>query len=113
MSKTNADTRECIESALILLMQEKPFPQITIQEIIRRAGVGRSSYYRNYSSKENILESRLDFLILETADAMGKFDFSTKSVESWLAVLKIAKITQKNTGFFLRRDSATKFCGKS
>lgn len=112
MSKTNADTRECIESALILLMQEKPFPQITIQEIIRRAGVGRSSYYRNYSSKENILESRLDFLILETADAMGKFDFSTKSVESWLAVLKIAKNHAKEYRLLLEAGFGDKILRK-
>lgn len=90
-SESNAITKECIESALILLMKEKPFSQITIQEIIRRAGVGRSSYYRNYATKDAILESRLDSLILETTDAMGKFDFSTRSPESWLAVLKVAK----------------------
>lgn len=91
MKKSNAITKECIESALILLMKEKPFQEISIQEIIRRAGVGRSSYYRNYATKEAILESRLDSLILETVSAMGKFDFSTRSPESFLAVLKVAK----------------------
>lgn len=91
MKKINAITKECIESALILLMKEKPFQKITIQEIIRRAGVGRSSYYRNYTTKEEILESRLDSLILETTNTMGKFDFSTKGTKSWIAVLKVAK----------------------
>lgn len=86
-----AITKECIESALILLMQEKPFSEISIQDIIRRAGVGRSSYYRNYKSKEAILESKLDSMIKEVLDSFGKFDFSVESPESWLTVLRMAK----------------------
>lgn len=90
-AESNAITKECIESALILLMQEKSFSEISIQEIIRRAGVGRSSYYRNYKSKEAILESKLDSMIKEVLDSFGKFDFSVESPESWLTVLKMAK----------------------
>lgn len=89
--ESNAITKECIESALILLMKEKSFSEISIQDIIRRAGVGRSSYYRNYSSKEAILESKLDSMIKEVLDSFGKFDFSVESPESWLTVLKMAK----------------------
>ena len=44
-AESNAITKECIESALILLMKEKPFSEISILEITKRAGVGRSSYY--------------------------------------------------------------------
>lgn len=90
-AESNAITKECIESALILLMQEKSFSEISIQDIIRRAGVGRSSYYRNYKSKEAILESKLDSMIKEVLDSFGKFDFSVESPESWLTVLKMAK----------------------
>lgn len=49
-------TKECIQTALIYLMNEKPFDKITITSIIKRAGVSRSGFYRNYSSKEEILE---------------------------------------------------------
>lgn len=90
-AESNAITKECIESALILLMKEKSFAEISIQDIIHRAGVGRSSYYRNYKSKEAILESKLDSMIQEVLDSFGKFDFSVESPKSWLAVLRIAK----------------------
>ena len=53
--ESNRLTRECIESALILLMKEHDFQSISITDIIRKAGVSRSAYYRNYSSKEDIL----------------------------------------------------------
>ena len=53
--ESNRLTRECIEAALILLMKENDFQSISITDIIRRAGVSRSAYYRNYHSKEDIL----------------------------------------------------------
>lgn len=112
MKKTNIETKECIEKALILLMDKKPFSQISIQEIINKAGVGRSSYYRNYSSKENILESMLDSLILETAKAMGKFDFSTKGEEPWIQVLKMAENHAKEFTLLLKSGFGDKILRK-
>ena len=53
--ESNRLTRECIEAALILLMKESDFQSISITDIIRKAGVSRSAYYRNYSSKKDIL----------------------------------------------------------
>ena len=90
-AESNAITRECIESALILLMKEKPFEEISIQDIIRKAGVGRSSYYRNYDSKEAILEKFLDNIILETSRALVKFDVATEGVKAWMTALDFAR----------------------
>lgn len=53
--ESNRLTRECIESALFLLMKKSDFQSISITDIIRKAGVSRSAYYRNYTSKEDIL----------------------------------------------------------
>lgn len=55
--EANQVTQECIETALLLLMQEKDFDAITITEITARAGVSRTAYYRNYSSKEDVLRN--------------------------------------------------------
>ena len=44
-------TRECIESALILLLENKSFADISISELVKRAGVSRTAFYRNYESK--------------------------------------------------------------
>lgn len=53
--ESNRLTRECIEAALVLLMKDTDFHSISITDIIRKAGVSRSAYYRNYTSKEDIL----------------------------------------------------------
>lgn len=55
--ESNRMTRDCIESALIILMKTKNFESISVTDIVNRAGVSRSAYYRNYSSKEDILKN--------------------------------------------------------
>ena len=57
---TNAIIRESITEALLILMKQKPFAQINITEIVQKAGVGRVTFYRNYSSKEDVLVSTLN-----------------------------------------------------
>ena len=50
----NQTVREAIALSLIFLMKTKPFSQITISEIAQKAGVSRSSIYRNFNTKEEI-----------------------------------------------------------
>lgn len=53
--EANKVTKECLQTALIQLMSQKPFEKITITELVRRSGVSRTAFYRNYESKEEIL----------------------------------------------------------
>ncbi|HEL2057188.1 TPA: TetR/AcrR family transcriptional regulator [Streptococcus suis] len=52
----NQLTRESIETALLFLMEKKDLKQISISELVKKAGVSRNAFYRNYKSKEEILE---------------------------------------------------------
>ncbi|RRD31982.1 TetR/AcrR family transcriptional regulator [Streptococcus minor] len=54
--EANQLTRESIETALLHLMEKKELPQISISELVKKAGVSRNAFYRNYKSKEEILE---------------------------------------------------------
>ncbi len=54
--ETNRLVKESITEALFALMSAKNFSDITITEIIEKAGVARVSYYRNYKSKEQIIQ---------------------------------------------------------
>ena len=51
----NLLARERIVAALTELMSQKDYASITITEITQKADVSRMTYYRNYSSKEDIL----------------------------------------------------------
>ncbi|MCR5499514.1 MAG: TetR/AcrR family transcriptional regulator [Acetatifactor sp.] len=53
--ESNQLTRECLQLALIHLMGDLPYEKITVSELVRRAGVSRTAFYRNYKDKEEIL----------------------------------------------------------
>ena len=50
-------TRDALGDALVALMQEKPFDTITVQDVLDRAHVSRSTFYSHYSDKDDLLMS--------------------------------------------------------
>ena len=60
-------TRLALIQALIELLDSQPYDQITIQEIVDKANVGRSTFYAHFEEKDHLLrggfESMLDSLV--------------------------------------------------
>ncbi len=56
-------TRQLLGDALVELMLEKRFDDITIQDILDRADIGRSTFYAHYTDKEHLLMSQIESLI--------------------------------------------------
>lgn len=48
-------TKLAIKEALLELIREKNYPDITVSEITKRANVGRSTLYKHYRSKADVL----------------------------------------------------------
>ena len=65
-------TRERLGDALVGLMQEKPFDAITVQEVLDRAGVGRSTFYAHYRDKLDLFLSDLDEFLEAMANALSR-----------------------------------------
>ena len=65
--EANEICRECIQTALIRLMGTKDLKDITITELTRTAGVSRTTYYRNYYDKEDVLQDLFRSLMGEIA----------------------------------------------
>lgn len=57
--------KECIADALFILLRTKSIESITVREITELANVSRITYYRNFTSKENVIEFKLDKLMTE------------------------------------------------
>lgn len=48
-------SRKALTEALLALLGEQPFDQITIREISARAGTGYATFFRHYTTKEALL----------------------------------------------------------
>jgi AcrR family transcriptional regulator len=59
-NESNRLAKECIVTALIELMKVRDYHSISITEITHKAGVSRMAYYRNYTSKEDILNKYME-----------------------------------------------------
>ncbi len=75
--------KEAVEIALIKLLNEKNINKITVTELTETAGVGRSSFYRNFDSLEDVAVSCVNRMYREyfkekpvNPDAYKKANFS-------------------------------------
>ncbi len=50
-------SKQLLQQALVSLISEKRFAKITVQEIIERANVGRTTFYAHFQSKEDLFLS--------------------------------------------------------
>jgi AcrR family transcriptional regulator len=55
----SAYATDALGPALLTLMAEKDIHRVTADELAARAGVGRATYFRNFSSKEEVLTAYL------------------------------------------------------
>ena len=54
-NKTAMGSQRHIAEAMMRLMQEKPFSQISVSELCREAGISRQTFYTLFSSRENVM----------------------------------------------------------
>src|SRR5204863_8822645 len=62
-------TRERLGDAMLALLEEKGFDAITVQDVLDRAQVGRSTFYVHYRDKDDLFLSDLE----EFFESMGSF----------------------------------------
>ena len=62
-------TREALRDALMVLIEEKGFDAISVQDITERAGLNRATFYLHYRDKKDLLirtsEAEFDRLVTE------------------------------------------------
>src|SRR5215216_7578048 len=53
-------TRELLRRALFSLIQEQGYDRITVQDLLDRADIGRSTFYAHYRDKDDLLRSAFE-----------------------------------------------------
>jgi len=112
-NSVNLIVRESIETALIQLMEKKPFGNITISEIVEKAGVSRVSYYRNYYYKEDVLFAKMDKIAAEWKDNVEKIsnDVGEQVIKLFERERPILGVIYKNGLEHLMYKLIRKYCG--
>jgi AcrR family transcriptional regulator len=64
-------TRARLGGALVELIQEKPINDVTVQEVLERASVGRSTFYLHFRDKNDLLISQLETFLEKMSTALS------------------------------------------
>jgi AcrR family transcriptional regulator len=84
-------TRQLLGNALVELMLEKNFESITVQDILDRADIGRSTFYAHYTDKESLLLSQIENVIHELEQHAAEADSSDASLLPSLELFRHVK----------------------
>ena len=86
-------TRQVLNRTLFELMLEKRYDSITVQDIIDRANVGRSTFYAHFRDIDDLLLSQFDDLREKLGQYMA--DQSAPAVNPWELTLLIFQHAQQ------------------
>lgn len=94
--KRNTYVIEHLTNALLQLLEEKPIKEISISELVDKAGVGRASFYRNYHCKEDIVKR---YLYEKTQEWKAEWDKNSGAALSRQIYIMIAHF-ENNRSFY-------------
>ena len=102
--EANKITREKIQLALMKLMGQRPFNSITISEITKCANVSRVSFYRNFNSKEDVINDACKTINERIKTAL--FNYKDNYHDFYLAFFKIVKDNKEEMQILLDANIA-------
>jgi AcrR family transcriptional regulator len=105
-----SETKKTFVDAFCALFLNNPFEKITVQEIVRKAGYNRSTFYQYFKDTNELLEYLEDKIIASIKEAVdtncGHVDFADSFIQSFSDLHKEAK---KYVGVLLANPNSAKF----
>ena len=65
MNKQKQQSRNWLTQSFLILMEEKPYKEISITKICEKAGLSRKTFYRNFKTKDELLNEYIKDLCIE------------------------------------------------
>ncbi len=89
-------TRQWTFDALVKLLERKEFKDIKISEIINKAGISRATFYRNFSTKNDIVKIKVDMMFASFyQDLVTHYDIDGVQDEQFLISAFFKKIDEE------------------
>lgn len=76
--KEDNRTKHWIIIALLDLLASKKYHDITISQIVNKAGLGRRTFYRYFQTKDQVMERVAELLMDEFADEIAAYSAETQ-----------------------------------
>ncbi|MBP3852809.1 MAG: TetR/AcrR family transcriptional regulator, partial [Erysipelotrichaceae bacterium] len=106
MDRRQKRTRQSIFDAFTHLLETKNYSQITVQEIIDEANIGRSTFYSHFETKDELLKSIcaeiFDHVFAEDLKKEDTHDFSGRDKNMEAEITHILYHLQDNSRYIKR-----------
>jgi AcrR family transcriptional regulator len=91
VSEKSAAQQRLFEDALLELMAQKLFEEISISELCRKTGLSRKTFYRLYESKADVVYAMIDHAIMDAATFVPDESVGPGGMHNFLAYWKSQK----------------------
>ena len=83
-NKTALQSQRQIAQAMMALIREKPYAQITISELCKMAGISRQTFYSLFTSRENVVVFTLQTGACDTPEITPPRSCDRRAALRWL-----------------------------
>lgn len=111
----NADyVRTRAAAVLLEMMEETDYREIRVSELVRRAQVSRSSFYRNFTDKDDVLRQHLRYLTAQWRESLeegSEQDLSGSLIRHFYAHRDLCLLLHSSGLFWMVYDHIKEACG--
>ncbi|MEW6241811.1 MAG: TetR/AcrR family transcriptional regulator [Chloroflexota bacterium] len=100
-------TRQLLQNALSELILEKGYEKVTVQDVIDRANVGRSTFYAHFESLDQLLLSGFEPLRAQFEEFLSGTEYDNES--PWALSLAMFQQVQKQRGGYITLTHVQKY----
>ncbi len=104
-------SKQDLADTVFKLLKTKPYEQISIQDIVDKAGFSRMAYYRNFKSKDEIVQYYLHKITQDYLDE-SKIDLLTENLHKYFISVFSHLTAVKDIGLLLLKNNLLHFAKK-
>jgi AcrR family transcriptional regulator len=100
-------TRDRLGNAFVALIHEKPIGDVTVQDVLNRAAVGRSTFYLHFRDKNDLLLSQLEVFLETMSTLLSSRKENRVELPPWRRCLSTSRTKRSFIAFSLMQAVST------